>query len=552
MEAINIDIKKKPEEIFREYEKGVAFNQRLGDGGLYEAVEQYENFYIGRQWEGVMAPDLEKPVLNFTHRVVSYCISMLVADDIGISMSPFRKTDRREAMCRVLSNEVTRVVERSRLKTEAREALRSAAVDGDACVYFYLDEEQSRGEAAKGEIACLLVENTKVIFGNPYNHRVKGQPYIIMVQRRQVQAARELAKKNGVGGDALENIKPDSESSYGELDSQADDLVTCLIKLWMENGTVRWKEVCREAEIQKERDTGYRCYPIAWMPWETVRGSYHGHGIMEGMIPNQIFVNKLWAMMMVQVKKMAFPKVIYNNTLIKKWDNRIGDAIGVAGDVDKAIAQNLRGGDFSAQAMELVEKTISYTKDYLGANDVALGNVNPDNAAAIIATSKASSAPLELQRLAYFQLMEDCVRICAEIMRCDYGMRTVTVSGEDAMAMGLLGDFVDPNTVPDNVETAINFADMDFDEMELNVEVGTSAYWSELAQQQSADNLLKAGIIKDAVDYVERIPDKWIRDKAGLLRKLKEQQTQMQMTQQAQAMGGGAAMIAQQGGGMMA
>jgi hypothetical protein len=102
------------------------------------------------------------------------------------------------------------------------------------------------------------------------------------------------------------------------------------------------------------------------------------------------------------------------------------------------------------------------------------------------------------------------------------------------------------------VETAMNFADMDFDEMELNVEVGTSAYWSELAQQQSADNLLKAGIIKDAVDYVERIPDKWIRDKAGLLRKLKEQQTQMQMTQQAQAMGGGAAMIAQQGGGMMA
>jgi hypothetical protein len=202
--------------------------------------------------------------------------------------------------------------------------------------------------------------------------------------------------------------------------------------------------------------------------------------------------------------------------------------------------------------MELVEKTISYTKDYLGANDVALGNVTPDNAAAIIATSKASSAPLELQRLAYFQLMEDCVRICAEIMRCDYGMRKVTVSGEDAMAMGLLGDFVDPNTVPDHVETAINFADMDFDEMELNVEVGTSAYWSELAQQQSADNLLKAGIIKDAVDYVERIPDKWIRDKAGLLRKLKEQQTQMQMTQQAQAMGGGAAMIAQQGGGMMA
>ena len=522
---------------------------KLSDNGLYEDVEQFENFYIGRQWEGVMAPDLEKPVLNFTHRVVSYCISMLVADDVGVSLSPFRMTPKREAMCRVLSGEVTRVVERSRLKTEAREALRACAVDGDTCIWFYLDEEQSRGEAAKGEIACELIENTKGIFGNPYNHRVEGQPYILLVKRRQVQEARDLAQKDGITGEELENIKPDSESSYGELDSQADDLVTCIIKLWKEEGEVHWKEVCRGAEIRKERNTGYRRYPVAWMPWETVRGSYHGHGIMEGMIPNQIFVNKLWAMMMVQVKKMAFPKVLYNSNLIKKWDNRIGDAIGVAGDVDKAIAQNLRGGDFSAQAMELVEKTISYTKDYLGANDVALGNVNPDNAAAIIATSKASSAPLELQRLGYFQLMEDCVRIVTEIMRCDYGQRTVTVSGEDAMALGLLDDFVEPGQVPEHVETVIDFSQMDLSEMELNVEVGTSSYWSEIAQQQSADNLLKEKIIQDPIDYIERIPDKWIKDKAGLLRKLKERQAQL--TQQAQAMGGGPAALPGQGGGMM-
>lgn len=525
----------------------MAFNLRLGDNGLYEAVEQYENFYIGRQWEGVNAPDLEKPVLNFTHRVVSYCISMLVADDIGVNLTPFRMDPKREAMCRVLSNEVSRVIERSRLKTEAREALRGCAVDGDTCIYFYLDEEQSRGEAAKGEIACELLENTKVIFGNPYNHRVEAQPYILLVKRRQVQEARELARRNGAGADELEKIKPDSESSYGELDSRADDLVTCILKMWKDNGEARWMEVCKGAVIQKERNTGYRRYPVAWMPWETVRGCYHGHSIMEGMIPNQIFVNKLWAMMMVQVKKMAFPKILYNNILITQWDNRIGDAIGVKGDVDKAVAQNLRGGDFSAQAMELVEKTISYTKDYLGANDVALGNVNPDNAAAIIATSKASSAPLELQRLAYFQLMEDCVRIAMEIMRCDYGRRRVTVSGEDALALGLLPETADPNILPEHVETVVNFADMDLSEMELSVDVGTSSYWSEIAQQQSADNLLKAKLIQDPIDYVERIPDKWIKDKAGLLRKLKERQAQL--TQQAQAMGGGQPVF--QGGGRL-
>lgn len=545
-EARKIEIKKRPEEIFGEYEKGVAFNKRIGDDGLYEAVERYENFYIGRQWEGVNAPDLEKPVLNFTHRVVSYCISMLVADDVGVSLAPFRRSTQREAMCRVLSDEVTRVVERCRLKTEAREALRSCAVDGDTALYFYLDEDQSRGEAAVGEIACMLVENTKVIFGNPYNPRVEGQPFIILVMRRQVQEAREMAKKNGAGKDAVDAIRPDSESNYGETDAAADDLTTTLIKMWKEDGKLCWMEVCRHAVLQKERTTERRRYPIAWMNWESVRGSYHGHGVMEGMIPNQIFVNKLWAMMMVQVKNMAFPKVLYDGTLIKTWTNKVGDAIRVNGSVDKAVAQNLRGGDFSAQAMELVEKTISYTKDYMGANDVALGNVTPDNAAAIIATSKASSAPLELQRLAYFQLMEDCVRIIADQMASDYGMRTVSVDGETAVQLGALGD-VDPAMVPDQMDIVIDFADMNLDEMELNVDVGTSAYWSELAQQQSADNLLKAGIIKDAADYVERIPDKWIKNKAGLLKKLKEQQ--QQMTQQAQAMGGGQ-LVQMNGGGM--
>ena len=71
-------IGKEPHEIMEEMERGIRQNQRLTENGLYEDVEQYENFYAGRQWEGVNAPNLEKPVLNFTYRVVSYCISMLV------------------------------------------------------------------------------------------------------------------------------------------------------------------------------------------------------------------------------------------------------------------------------------------------------------------------------------------------------------------------------------------------------------------------------------------------------------------------------------------
>ena len=92
-------IGKEPHEIMEEMERGIRQNQRLTENGLYEDVEQYENFYAGRQWEGVNAPNLEKPVLNFTYRVVSYCISMLVSDGWRSAPSAGRRGRRGARRC---------------------------------------------------------------------------------------------------------------------------------------------------------------------------------------------------------------------------------------------------------------------------------------------------------------------------------------------------------------------------------------------------------------------------------------------------------------------
>ena len=50
-----------PEAIWQEYQKGMQFNQNMQ---LYDTVKKNENFYLGKQWEGLNAPDLEQPVLN--------------------------------------------------------------------------------------------------------------------------------------------------------------------------------------------------------------------------------------------------------------------------------------------------------------------------------------------------------------------------------------------------------------------------------------------------------------------------------------------------------
>ena len=80
-------------------------------------------------------------------------------------------------------------------------------------------------------------------------------------------------------------------------------------------------------------------------------------------------------------------------------------------------------------------------------------------------------------------------------------------------------------------ETAqqIDFGKLDKLSLELNVEVGSSAYWSETMQTVTNDNLLAQGIITDPVLYVENIPDNQIRGKSRLLRALKEQKDSGQL-----------------------
>ena len=509
---------KTPEGIWKEYIRGVDYNTQID---LYETVKKNENFFIGKQWEGVNAPDLEKPVLNFLKRVTTYFISMIVSDDVAASLTPMLPGEGSEAVCKILSNEIERVIERTNAKSLNREMLRNAVVDGDACFYLYFDPELQTGQQASGEICIDLMENTKVLFGNPYVDDVQRQPYLILVKRDMLESVQDEAQKNGVDP---ETIRPDSESKYYNEEKDANsNLVTVLIKLWKENGTVRFLKTTQEVVLKEETDTGYKLYPVAYMSWDKIRNSYHGQAAITGLIPNQIFINKLWAMAMEHQKKMAFPKLFYDMTKIREWTNKVGQAIGVVGNPNEAVASSFRAQDMSSQVLELVEKTISYTRDFMGASDAALGNVKPDNTSAIIAVQKASSAPLELQRMAFYQFVEDYVRIILDMIRVNYGLRQV----------GMTDDMGNDTTV------FIDFNNIDYDALSLKVDVGSSSYWSELTQIQTLDNLFTKGIITDAVTYLEGIPDQYIKNKNKIIAQLKErQQMQEEML----------AMQAQQGG----
>ena len=153
------------ESVWKQYTDANSYKQAIG---LPEKVRQNENFFIGEQWIGVNAPDLDKPVMNILGRVVGYMVAMISSDAIGVSCELFNtpQTPENNALLRIVTSQVEQAIEDNDLNGMARDLLRNAAVDGDACLHLFFDPNAPTGQDAAGLVKCEIVPNTDVSFGN--------------------------------------------------------------------------------------------------------------------------------------------------------------------------------------------------------------------------------------------------------------------------------------------------------------------------------------------------------------------------------------------------
>ena len=250
--------------------------------------------------------------------------------------------------------------------------------------------------------------------------------------------------------------------------------------------------------------------------------------MITGLIPNQIFINKAWAMSMLSIMRTAWPKVVYDKTKVRSWDNRVGGAIGVPGDVG-TVAKIIDPASIDPQISMFIKLAVEQTEQSLGATAVALGDTRPDNTSAIIALQRAASTPSELTKQNIYRCVEDLFRIYIEFMGEYYGERMVDLPLPQEMkqqmeAMGVPA----PATMPQPVD----FSVLKEYPMLLKLDVGASSYYSEIAAMQTLDNLLMNGQI-NIVQYLERIPDSYMPAKRALM---EEKRREIAMQQQAAGM----------------
>ena len=503
--------------IWKEYEQ---INEYLLKNNIFAIVKKNEDFYNGRQWGALEGKtDQATPTMNRLQRIGKYQISMLSSNDVGISIKYPLGSREMNQMLNIVSDEVKDVIEQAKIVESARLMIRDGFIDGASYMMQSFEPDYETGQDSKGRIENQIVEMTRVLFGNPYDGEIQKQPFIIIVLRQYLGQVKEEARERGVSEEEIEEIKNDNETNY-EDDSDGK-LCTVLIKFYRkkikekkitvvtdesgnetmieteeERKTVFFTKTTRNVVIIPETNLGYTRYPISRFGWDNRKNSFLYDSPMTSNIVNQVFINKCYYYAHQYAVESAFPKTLYDISKLSKKALSSKD-IGLANlDLLGKFLDYSKAPDFSNQVIQLITQTENEMERNMGVNDAALGNVKPENTSAIVALQEAASVPLEIQRQNFYEMWEDTIRNILDIMIASYGQRLLFNKETQEPVM------------------------VDFDKLRglnyrLNIDIGSSAQYSEIAQINTLTNLFQSKAI-NLETFLEVCPDKYIPGKEEL------------------------------------
>lgn len=518
------------------YEKGIQYNSSFKPNkDYYESIKVWNDFYNGDQWNGVGgSSELPKLVFNYTKRIIDFKIASVTSSDISVNVEPLRNTPVTDSEQEIdntdfVNNEIKNVFEKWNFRILKKRALRKAGISGDMCAHITFNTEAKpfRGFAPDviGEMEIELIDATNIYFGNANIKSVSKQPYIIIVGRDTVQNLQEEAKQfkaqdNDIRSDddteyqltEFANVEVEPADIEKDSDGKAKYIYYYYKKKVGEDIHVFVTKCTKDAIIYQDIDTGYSDYPVAFANWYELENTYHGRGEVEGICPNQIAINKMFAMIVYHQMMTAFPTAVYDKDVIKNWNNQIGTAFALSnlnGRSIKDIAGYLNPANMSDYIIKVIDLAIQYTKECMGVSDASLGNIDPKNTSAILAVQKSTAVPLENVKDNLYDFVEQIVRIMIDVMGTKYGKRPVVITDEDR----------------NRTMEKYDFAQLKGMDLHIGIDVGESSYYSEIAMLQTMDNLLQGQYI-EFIDYLERIPNEMFPKKAEYIAQIKAKQQQ--------------------------
>ena len=253
------------------------------------------------------------------------------------------------------------------------------------------------------------------------------------------------------------------------------------------------------------------------MNWHKRKKFIYGTSPLTEIISNQIVANQTSAMRHLHAKLMSIPKVGYNKSMVSGFSNAIGSVMQLNVPPNANISNAIhyfQPAPISFDFDKSINQSIDMTKTMMGANQNTLGESNPENFKAIVAQQKASGIPLETIKRQFYQYLEDVANIWLDFYKNYYNItRQILIENDKGM------------------KEIVSFNGEQIKDLFLNtkVEVGASTHWSELLQIETLNAMWEMGIIKNPVQYLERLPNNLIPNKDKLIDDLKSEDEKQQV-----------------------
>jgi hypothetical protein len=294
-------------------------------------------------------------------------------------------------------------------------------------------------------------------------------------------------------------------------------------------------------------------YPIVKFSWEEVPNDARGVSQVEGLIPNQILINRTLARRSMITQLMSYPRMAYDETMISNPDDlmKVGLPIAVASGGAQSVSQAisyLNPASTSHEPKQLTDDLLEITQELSGSGDTTMGNIDLQRvaASAIVAVNDQAQSMHDDTVANLQQFVEDLANLWVELWQV-FSPNGLSV----VMKKQIEQPVIDPMTGQPAVDPMTGMPQTEMKEVELPIEI-TAEQLDEIkpltridvtkdnsftreAQQQVIDGLLEKGLI-NLEEWCELATDTSPVPKHGLEVIIERRKAQEQQQMQSQMM----------------
>ena len=570
---------------WRRYEKGKEY---IDQKNLVNRSKKCWDFFVGKQWEGLQADGEVLPMFNYIHPNVMRKVTTIYTNRMAVNYSDMDGRANLQPVYEKLSQMFSAKWEKANEDTLCRKSIKHGNIVGDGLQYFPTGEVED----------VQIIYNTDILYGDESEPNIQRQPYIIIQERRSVAEVKEMARANGIPEEEIELITPDRDTEYTlgnvdevEQENSSDTMKVTMIThfekktepvyqtIWEENEggrvgrqidtgqtrTVVYVAKCtKNAMVEEERPIkatpspiqsangldgrALSLYPVIKFSWEEYPNDARGVSQVEGLIPNQILINKTLARRDMSVQNTAYPRMAYDPNFVTNPDDlmKVGMPIEVSSGGVQAVNQAvtyLNPAQANDEPKKLTDDLLEITQELSGSGDTTMGNIDLQRvaASAIVAVNDQAQS-MHDDTVANLQLfVEDMANLWVELWQV-FSPNGMTVAMKEVVqrpitdAMGQVR--VDPmtgqpQTTTEEVEIPVVITAEELDQIKpiTRIDVTKDNSFTREAQQQVIDNLLNNQMIS-LEEWTELATDTSPVPKHALEVILERRKQQQQMPQQ--------------------